>query len=140
MRLRLSLQLLREPELRGETLLLPLRLLARAAHCLIPRCPDLLQREQQPHTSTQCACTCSVGVYVHVGRHVHTASNLSIDLRVSIAHLERQQQPRGPRVLLHAASLEQRAALRAVKMHLPHELGERLVVREHLSPQVGRLA
>lgn len=57
------------------------------------------------------------------------------------AHLERQQQPRGPCVLLHAASLEQRAALRAVQVHLPHELGERPVVREHLSPQVDcRLA
>jgi hypothetical protein len=50
------------------------------------------------------------------------------------AHLEREQQPRGPCVLLHAASVEQRTALSAVQVHLTHELGEHLVVREHLSP------
>ena len=61
--MRLPLQLLREAKLRGETLLLPLRLLARAAHCLVPRRSDLLQGEQQPHVHAVWVYTCGVGVH-----------------------------------------------------------------------------
>ena len=84
MRPRLPLQLLREPELRGETLLLSLRLLARAPHGLVPRRPDLLRREAaQPHVHADVHAMCNAAHAVHVVvPAVHVVVHLNAGKRV----------------------------------------------------------